>query len=136
MGGAEIYSPKRIAIVEDDSDISDVLVKILERQRYRVSLVAGSGEEILSSIKSGKFRDGFDLLIADYRLPGINGIDVAKEIAHLLPKSSIIISTADDTVEEEARRAGFSFILKPFGISKFVDLVKSSLSETVFVEND
>ncbi|MDA4130976.1 MAG: response regulator, partial [Thaumarchaeota archaeon] len=69
------------------------------------------------------------LVIMGYHLPEMNGLDAAKELKRLAPKTEIIVATTNFSIESEAAKARFGFIIKPFGISKFLDLVDSKLSD-------
>jgi DNA-binding NtrC family response regulator len=56
----------------------------------------------------------------DYRLPGIDGIETAKRLLKIAPGLEVIVTTAEDTVEQLAEAEGYPFLRKPFSISTLV----------------
>jgi DNA-binding response OmpR family regulator len=117
---------RRIAIVEDDVYLSKVYAQILRQHGFEVSFASITGEEILNAIAKPKSRDTFDLVIMDYELPGgMNGLETAKEIASLSPRTQILMVTGNASIEREATSAGFGFLLKPFEISKLLHCIDS-----------
>ena len=63
-------------------------------------------------------RDGatFDVIIVDFRMPGMNGIDVSRIILKHRPKQRFVLVTANDYVQEEALSLGMYFLQKPFSL--------------------
>ena len=62
-------------------------------------------------------RDPFDLVITDLRLPGLNGLELVKQLHVSRPRLPIILMTAHGTTETaiEATKSGaFDYLLKPF----------------------
>ena len=90
-----------------------------------------SGKEaILRAKKAIEIQDDFNAYIIDWRLPDINGIEVAREIRKLNDEALIIVLTAYDWVdiEDEARKAGVtSFCAKPL----FMSDLRQSLLESI-----
>jgi two-component system alkaline phosphatase synthesis response regulator PhoP len=66
---------EKILVVDDEEDILELLKYNLSREGYKVSCAA-SGEETLSAVRSGVP----DLIVLDLMLPGIDGLDVAKQL--------------------------------------------------------
>ena len=64
----------RIAVIDDESIVRTRLKTALEKQGYTVACY-GSGEDFLPNL-----RDSFDLVFLDIKLPGMNGIEVLKQI--------------------------------------------------------
>jgi two-component system, OmpR family, phosphate regulon response regulator PhoB len=67
--------PGRVLIVDDDPDIRDVVSAMLEAVGLSVAAV-GSGEEALESVA----REPFDLLLLDWNLPRLTGLDVCRAL--------------------------------------------------------
>ena len=78
----------RVLIVDDQAGFSHLLRSALEMiERNLAVSEALTGEEALKEIKTSQI----DLLIADYRLPGINGLELMKEFRLINPDSRVIM---------------------------------------------
>jgi len=105
---------KKIVIVDDDENIRKTFFLILNKQ-YRVHL-AKDGPEVLDRFK----KSDFDLIIADYKLPGMNGVDLAVELRKCGYKGDIImISAHPDMIEPDllTRLAISHFFAKPLDLA-------------------
>ena len=67
------------------------------------------------------------MILMDYRLPKMNGLEAAKAILRKRPAIKIIISTADDSIREEAVSAGMTFLQKPFSLDELASAIAESL---------
>lgn len=88
---------KKVAIVDDIKDIITIYTKALEKHGHEVIFTSTSGEEIVKAVKDGKLSD-VDVVIMDYRMKGINGLEAANEILKQEPDIKIIMATGDDTI--------------------------------------
>jgi len=112
-------------LVDDDELIRDSL-KIAFRAKGCAMRVAESAEEGLQAIREEKF----DIIISDYRLPGMNGLDFIKQAAFMQPLAARFLITAyrDDHIISEALRIGVNeFIEKPFSVKVLVNLLALAL---------
>ncbi|MGE5811402.1 MAG: sigma-54-dependent transcriptional regulator [Ignavibacteria bacterium] len=105
--------PEKLLIVDDEPDMLKLLSMIVkEKTPYEVS-TTNNPLEALELSKQG----GFDLVIADLKMPGLDGmelLDIVKQANEDIP---VIIITAYGTVEsalETMRKGAFDFITKPF----------------------
>jgi DNA-binding NtrC family response regulator len=88
--------------------------------------VAESAEEGLIAIKE----EQFDIIISDYRLPGINGLDFMKQATVAQPQAVKFLITAyrDDHIFSEAVGLGVNeFIEKPFAVKVLINLLVLAL---------
>jgi nitrogen regulation protein NR(I) len=114
-----------VLIVDDDRSIRYSLKRMLE-DKYAI-LTAQNGEEALGRVKE----NSPDLVIMDIKMPGLNGIEVLKQIKSIDPKSLVIIMTAYGTTEtaiEAMKYGAFDYILKPFPIPRMKGLVEKAIS--------
>jgi DNA-binding response OmpR family regulator len=120
---------KRILLVDDHREITRMLRTALETLGRGYTIVdVPSGEEAVLEIGRG----GFDLLIADVRLPGISGLDVAKRLRRANPKAPIVIITGQPSIPEEveAQRLGVAgYFAKPLRLDEFMTAVLNALGE-------
>ena len=118
---------KHILIVEDEEGIVKFLKQGLEEEGYQISS-ANNGLLGLDLFKNGRF----DLILLDWMLPKMTGIDVCKNIRELNSKIPIIFLTAKDTVQEtiEGLKTGASdYIKKPFSFDELVERIKVQLRD-------
>jgi DNA-binding response OmpR family regulator len=114
---------KTAAVVEDDEDLSFIYSTILRQMGYSPVFVARDGEEMIRWI-SGEAASPA-VIVMDYQLPTINGLDTAREVLRRRPGTKIIIATAHDEIAEKATRLGLSFLPKPFSMKKLVRQVEA-----------
>ena len=108
----------KILFVDDDSAIRSIVDKFLSKAGYKVSL-AESGVEALKLLKDSKF----DIVFTDFKMPGINGIELLSRIKEYSPEIEVIIVTGHGTLESaiEAMKTGsYDYLQKPFKL----DLLK------------
>jgi CheY-like chemotaxis protein len=117
----------RILIVDDQKEVSRLLKSALETIEQGLDVAeAPSGEEALLDAK----RKQVDLLVADFRLPGITGVELMKKFRALNPQIKIILITgiSDPRLLREVQNAGAdSFFQKPVSIGDFLDAVERHL---------
>ncbi|WP_309641561.1 response regulator transcription factor [Flavobacterium sp.] len=112
----------KILIVEDEVGIANFLKQGLEEDGYDV-IVAGDGKKGYEFSQSQKV----DLILLDWILPKMTGIEVCKEIRKTDTKTPIIFLTAKDTVQEtiEGLKAGANdYIKKPFSFEELLVRIK------------
>jgi DNA-binding response OmpR family regulator len=117
-----------IAVVEDEPDLRFIYEIILKSRGYRL-FMAPNGEEFLRATSGN--RSNYDLVLMDYRMPGMNGLEVSRRALEQDPNLSIIIASADDSVRDEAMASGMGFILKPFSKTELIRVVEGALRDGV-----
>jgi DNA-binding NtrC family response regulator len=105
MAGAQ-----RILIVDDNVDLAENIAEILQMDGHFTD-VAGSGEEALPKAE----RAQPDVVVTDYRLPGINGAALVTYFRRVRRDLRAVVMSAytDDRTIKEARDAGALFMAKP-----------------------
>lgn len=115
----------RILIVEDEPGIANFLKQGLEEELYTVE-VAEEGTSGLDMAMSGDY----DLLLLDWMLPGVSGIEICRQFRKKHQITPIIFLTAKDTVSETVfgLQAGANdFIKKPFHFEELLERIKVQL---------
>lgn len=114
----------KILIIEDDSDINDLLSEILSREGYEVTK-AYSGSEGKLLINS----NDYDLILLDLMLPGITGENLIEEIRKIKVMPIIVISakTSKEDKINVLRLGADDFIAKPFDIEEVIARVEAQL---------
>lgn len=114
-----------IAIVDDEKDLVTVYTRLFQMNNILVCFVAYNGSEAIQEFDKADPKPHIFLL--DYRLPGITGVDVAKEILKRQPSTKIIMLSADADAKEVALKAGaISFLKKPISIKEIIKAVESA----------
>ncbi len=122
-------NPTYILIVEDSLGVSRALHRALGLHQngiYRVE-TCESGEAALTRLHERHF----DLLISDYRLPGIDGLELLERAHQITPNIRSILITAfgSPQVEERAQQLTNAYLPKPFRLQDLIRLVERVLSE-------
>lgn len=116
----------QILIMEDEESVAKGLEMVLSDGGYTVDL-APTGHSALTSFH----QKNFDLLIADLKLPDINGMDVIKQVKHDRPDTGVIVITGYSTVPSavEAMKLGVhDYLSKPFADDEIMSVVQEALS--------
>jgi CheY-like chemotaxis protein len=106
-----------VLLVDDEKPTLDVCSEMLRSLGYRVQAVT-SGEEALRAVRSQS--EGFDVVIVDMIMPGMNGFETVAGIRSVRPGTKVILSSGysrqDDI--EAIREKGFdAFLQKPFDVA-------------------
>lgn len=102
---------KSVLVVDDDAPIRDSLEKTLKRDGYLVETTA-DGESALEVIR----QQPINLVLADLRMPKMDGLQLLKTVKMLAPEIEFILMTAYgevDTAVEAMREGAYNFIQKP-----------------------
>ena len=89
---------ERILVVDDDAVVGRSFDRVLTEKGYDVSTVL-SGEEGLKKIGT----DGFDLVFTDIKMPGMDGLEMAKRIKEMNPWMPVVVVTGYGSEANEAR---------------------------------
>lgn len=112
----------KILIVEDEIGISNFLKQGLEEEAYSVD-VADNGKTGLKLAMSGIY----DLLLLDWMLPGLSGINICNEFRKKFKETPVIFLTAKDTVDETIyglQSGANDYIKKPFHFDELLERIK------------
>jgi len=120
-------APLRILIVEDQREVSRLLRSALETLEHELEVVEiPSGEEAILDSSRNKV----DLLVSDYRLPGMSGIELMRKVRshHAGVKIILVTGQTDPKVRKEVADAGAdAFFIKPVPMADFLDAVERHL---------
>jgi phosphate regulon transcriptional regulator PhoB len=117
----------KIIIVEDEADIADLLEYNLRKEGF-VTETVGDGLEALKKIRKG----GYDLILLDLMLPGMDGLELCRVLRKDKDFSSIPIIILTAKGEEMDRVLGLElgaddYITKPFSIRELIARIKAVL---------
>ena len=124
----ENMAKEHILVVDDEQNMRNTLAFILEAANYQVTTAAEGREaleEILAARENGR---PVDLLITDFRLPGLTGLQLIDELNYLKIKIPVLVITAygNRSLFLELMRTGCAdYLDKPFDYKELVKRVDS-----------
>ncbi|MFP4687949.1 MAG: response regulator [bacterium] len=114
---------KKILIIDDEKNIRNTLSKALTSEDYEVQ-TAMNGEEGVQKVRE----NDYDLILLDFKLPGISGMEVLKKIKDY--DGAVIMITgygSVDTAVEAMKMGAIDYLQKPFSPSEIRELVAEVL---------
>ena len=115
-----------ILIVDDEKNYPPIISTVLEGEGYE-TLMANSGHQAMGILKNSDV----DLVLADLKMPVMNGIELLEQIKTRDPDLPVIMMTAYGTVEkavEAMQKGAHNFIQKPFDNEQLVIFVKKAVA--------
>jgi two-component system, cell cycle sensor histidine kinase and response regulator CckA len=123
MTEASPQAPQHIMYLDDDDTLVFLVRRLLERRGYKVSAFTDQNEAIDAVRNDPK---GFDLLLTDFNMPGMSGLDVAKAVLALNPDLPVAVASGyiTDELQAEAMAAGVrEVVFKTDAVETFCDVV-------------
>ncbi|MCU1763330.1 sigma-54 dependent transcriptional regulator [Pseudomonas sp. 14P_8.1_Bac3] len=114
-----------VLVVDDEPKLCDLLSSALSQNGLQV-FTAGNGLHALKVLES----EDIDLVISDWRMPGMDGPQLLAEIKNRFPHLPVIVMTAYSTVKnavQSMRNGAFDYIAKPFDIDELDITVSKAL---------
>lgn len=120
-----------ILVVDDNAAVRRYLRALLEQQiDWRVCDEARTGGEALERVKENPP----DVILLDLQMPGLNGLDVAREVSRLCPQIPILLVTIHLThqLADEARKVGVRGACAKSDVGSIVQAVDALLHEQTY----
>lgn len=118
--------PIRILVADDERTLSFFLQRSLEADDpcYYVETSHSGAEALVKMVRAP-----FDLVIADLRMPGLDGLQLVKHARNLNPSTQAILMTAygSDGAEAAAKEMGVEYVTKPFAMEDMKRLVRKAM---------
>jgi DNA-binding response OmpR family regulator len=108
----------RFLVIEDEKRMALLLKKALEEKNHSV-VTAFAGEEGLFAAQQG----GFDAIVLDLMLPGLNGFEIARELRNSENRTPVLVLTARDGVGDIVKALDLGvddYLTKPFALAEFM----------------
>lgn len=121
----------RILLVDDNPSVRHYLRAILEQQTsWQVCGEARTGAEALRRVQDASP----DLIVLDYQMPDLNGVDIARQICDLFPKIPILMVTIhlSRQLADAARRAGVRGACAKQDIGSVVEAIEVLLRDQTY----
>ncbi|MDI6687069.1 MAG: response regulator [Desulfobacterales bacterium] len=114
---------KRILIADDEKAIRILLAMALKTYDYEVDIVE-NGLEAINNIH----KRYYDLIITDYMMPEMDGLELTKRIRSEYPSIPILIISANGSVHDLLKSGATACISKPFNILEIQNKIKTMLN--------
>jgi Response regulator containing CheY-like receiver, AAA-type ATPase, and DNA-binding domains len=109
--------------VDDEVDLVDLFSKMLQLKGIPVTFTAYEGHDAVRQYEEHNPKPC--IVLMDYRLPTINGVETMKEMLQRDSKAKFVFISADASVKEEALKNGAStFLVKPVNMKDVIDAVE------------
>jgi len=128
--------PARVAVIEDDADLSFTIRLNLEREGYSVSTFT-NGQEGLLGVQQG----GFDFLILDLNLPDLDGFTICRELRRTPATATLPVLMLTARSSEQDRIMGLElgaddYLVKPFSVRELLARVAAILRRAGGIDTD
>lgn len=110
---------KTILVADDDEMVRRLLLEVLEFYGFEVHAVS-DGISALNLVENARF----DIIITDYSMPRMNGIELAKILRSQYPHSFIIGMSADCEEKHFFRAGADAFLWKPFSLEGLLNIIE------------
>jgi len=115
---------KRILIADDEKAVRILLAEVLKPHDYKIDLVE-NGVEAISHID----RRSYDLIITDYMMPKMDGLELTRRIRSKYPSTPILVVTGNGPIHDLLKSGATACIMKPFNILELQNMVKIILNK-------
>jgi two-component system, NtrC family, response regulator GlrR len=120
--GASAFRKRKVAIADDKRELSELYTLALQLRGHEVVFVGSSAEELIDAQTKGKL-NGVEYVVIDYRMGGMNGLDLAAQLVGLIPGVRIVIASADNSIKNQVEAVGFKFVSKPCTMSELWEAI-------------
>lgn len=113
----------RVLLVEDNKMVRDSLVELIELLGHAATAVPDA-EAALAALAAGEF----DLLLSDLSLPGMSGLDLARQVAAARPAVRLVLATGYGTLIDPAQAGlpGMLTLPKPIDVDRLAQLLEET----------
>jgi len=121
--------PKRILVVDDDSEVRQLSAEVLVRSGYHVDAVE-DGAVAWDALR----HNSYDLLVTDHNMPKLTGVELVKKLRAAHSALPVILVTGAMPTDELERHSWLKIdatLLKPFAVAELLGTVTKVLSATV-----
>ncbi|MGA1872770.1 MAG: DUF835 domain-containing protein [Thermoplasmatota archaeon] len=115
-----------VFVVEDEKMIRELYRDALSVRGHELVGTASTGDEAVATIRNMERTP--ELIIMDHRMPGMSGLNAAREILEIDPEVKIVLVSADDNAVWESMKLGIFGMKKPFNIGDLMRSLEISVS--------
>jgi two-component system OmpR family response regulator len=117
--------PRKVLLIDDEEELVATLVERLLWRGIEAEAVT-SGQAALARMREG----GFDVVVADIKMPGLGGREVMEIIRRDYPQVKVLLITGHGRGEQEELVEGIGeVLLKPFKIDTLIEKIRQARQE-------
>lgn len=122
---AEVPSWSRILLVEDDTNMRELLAEVLRGEGYAVDTVA-DGKRAAEVLFLYDAITDYDLIVSDVRLPGMDGVELASHVSRAMGPPVLLLSAfaTPQLVRAGVDAGAVDVIAKPFDLDQLITMLK------------
>jgi len=117
-----------VMLVDDESDFIETMSKRLQKRGFKV-LTATEGKEALELVSKNR---NLEVMILDVKMPGMDGIEVLREMKNNYPLIEVIMLTGHATIEsaiDGMKIGAFDYLMKPCDIEQLSQKVQEAVEK-------
>lgn len=117
---------QRVLVVDDDADVRSLLSELLRYEGYNV-FEAGDGLAACQELKTRHF----DLVVSDYQMPQLDGLQLLDVCRVAWPKTAVIIVSGEDSdwAERAIRGGAQAWVKKPWDRTRLIEKVRQAIEK-------
>lgn len=117
-----------VGIVDDEVLLVRTYEQLFKKRHIPIAFAAYDGDEAIEKFRKADPKPG--IVIIDYRLPSMSGIDLMKAILAIEPQTKIVFISGDDSIRSESLETGATaFMKKPTPIKEITETIHSMINE-------
>ncbi len=121
--GAIMFEARKILVVDDDEKIGGLISHFLGKWSFEVHRV-GDGLDAIEFLK--KRKEHFDVIITDYSMPQMNGLELTRILRKRYPRTVVIGMSGFDSIGNDFMREGaLAFFRKPFHLHEILQTINT-----------
>jgi CheY-like chemotaxis protein len=114
---------KKILIVDDESSIRNMIVWLLKPYNFQTE-IAENGRQAIDHLE----KTSFDLIITDYCMPEMDGLQLMRLIKLRSSDTPVLIMTGTESICDLLEKEGAAFLLKPFRAFELKTMIGNMLN--------
>jgi formate/nitrite transporter len=122
----------RMLVIDDDKTVLESCQRVFRDEGYEVVAASDPGEGL--NLASSTY---FDVILCDWKMPGLDGLDVVQELDRRSPDSAVVMITGYPALEratEAMKRGAMDYVSKPFTPEEIILAVKKALQQKLTME--
>ncbi len=120
--GEPMNQDARILVVDDEEMVCLALTNWLEEENYLAKAV-GDGPQAIAAVR----QENWDIVLLDLRMPGMDGMEVLKQIKEIAPHTVVIMMTAYASIPgavQAMKEGAYDYIVKPLDVEQLTLMLK------------
>ena len=117
----------KVLVVEDNLEVGEFSTQLLQDLGYQ-TVLARDGAEALRLLDDNP--GGFDIVLSDVVMPGMDGVALGKEIRRRLPKVPVVLNSGYSDVLADGDSHGFDLVHKPYSVEELSRVLRQAMARS------